>query len=56
MATRIGINGFGRIGRNFGVRIAPVDVPWAHAPIDVDNPDSLAFSERLLRQWREQDH
>ncbi|MFU8878413.1 MAG: NTP transferase domain-containing protein [Wenzhouxiangellaceae bacterium] len=45
----------GRIGRNFGVRIAPVEVPWAHAPIDVDNPDSLAFSERLLRKWREHD-
>jgi len=44
----------GRIGRNFGVRIAPVEVPWAHAPIDVDNPYSLALSERLLRQWREQ--
>jgi len=45
----------GRIGRNFGVKIAPVEVPWAHAPIDVDNPNSLAFSERLLRKWRERD-
>ncbi len=44
----------GRIGRNFGVKIAPVEVPWAHAPIDVDNPDSLALSERLLREWRKQ--
>lgn len=44
----------GRVGRNFGVRITPIELPWAHAPIDVDNPDTLAFSDRLLRQWREQ--
>lgn len=43
-----------RIGRNFGLKAATVDVPWAHAPIDVDNPQSLAFSKRVLRQWREQ--
>jgi GTP:adenosylcobinamide-phosphate guanylyltransferase len=43
-----------RIGRNFGLSATAIEVPWAHAPIDVDNPDSLAFSERLLRQWREQ--
>jgi len=44
----------GRIGRNFGITAAPVEVPWAHAPIDVDNPNSLALSERVLRQWREE--
>jgi len=43
-----------RIGRNFGLSATAIEVPWAHAPIDVDNPDSLAFSDRLLRQWREQ--
>lgn len=43
-----------RIGRNFGIKATTVEVPWAHAPIDVDNPQSLAFSERLLRQWREE--
>ena len=44
-----------RIGRNFGLSATAIEVPWAHAPIDVDNPDSLAFSERLLRRWREQE-
>ncbi len=44
----------GRIGRNFKLNATVVDVPWAHAPIDVDNPDSLALSERILRQWRDQ--
>jgi hypothetical protein len=43
-----------RIGRNFGLTATAIEVPWAHAPIDVDNPDSLAFSNRVLRQWRQQ--
>ncbi|MDT8409957.1 MAG: NTP transferase domain-containing protein [Wenzhouxiangellaceae bacterium] len=44
----------GRIGRNFGIKVAPVEIPWAYAPIDADNPTTLHFSERILRQRREQ--
>ncbi len=42
-----------RIGRRFDLDASVVEMPWAYAPIDVDNPDTLAFSERILRQWRD---
>ncbi len=44
----------GRIGRNFKLKATVVDVPWGYAPIDVDTPYSLALSERVLRQRRDQ--
>lgn len=39
-----------RVGRNFWVAMVPVDVPWPHAPIDVGDPESLAFCDRLFKQ------
>ena len=37
-----------RIGRNFGVTIDTVILPYGFAPIDVDNPQFYAISERAL--------
>lgn len=42
-----------RIGRNLGLRMEAVFLPYAFGPIDVDNPDSFALSERILAK-REQ--
>lgn len=43
---------FTRISHNLGVTIAPVFLPYAYGPIDVDNLASFALSERLLRERR----
>jgi len=37
-----------RIGRNLGLRMHAVFLPYAYGPIDVDNPKSFALSERIL--------
>ncbi len=42
-----------RIGRRLGLAMRAVFLPYAFAPIDVDNPKSFALSERLLAE-REQ--
>jgi len=42
-----------RITRKLGISVAIVRLPFAFAPIDVDNPKTYAFSERVLRQRRE---
>ncbi len=42
-----------RIGRNLGLDMHAVFLPYAFGPIDVDNPKSFALSERILAQ-REQ--
>jgi len=39
-----------RVGRNLGLRMQPVFLPYAFGPIDVDNPKSFALSERLLAE------
>ncbi len=39
---------FRRIGRRLGVAVEVVQVPYAFAPIDVDNPRTLALSQRIL--------
>lgn len=39
-----------RIGRNIGLRMEAVFLPYAYGPIDVDNPKSFALSERLLAE------
>lgn len=41
-----------RVSRNLGIEIGAVEVPWPFAPIDVDNPTTLALSEKILRQRR----
>ncbi len=46
LATTGGL--FHRVGRNLGLSMQPVFLPYAFGPIDVDNPKSFALSERLL--------
>lgn len=41
-----------RIGRNLGIRMELVMLPYAAGPIDVDNPASFHLTERLLRERR----
>jgi GTP:adenosylcobinamide-phosphate guanylyltransferase len=41
-----------RATRKFGVTIDLVRLPYAFAPIDVDNPTTFEFSERTLRERR----
>jgi len=43
---------FQRLGRKLGLRIEPVLLPYGYAPIDVDNPRTLALSERTLKGRR----
>ena len=42
-----------RITRKLGVTVNIVRLPFAFAPIDVDNPTSYAFSERTLKERRQ---
>ncbi len=41
-----------RIARGLGITIDVVQMPYAFAPIDVDNPKTFEFSERTLRERR----
>ncbi len=41
-----------RITRNLGITVDLVLLPYAFGPIDVDNPTTFAFSERILRERR----
>jgi len=41
-----------RITRKLGVTVDIVRLPYAFAPIDVDNAKTFAFSERLIRERR----
>jgi CTP:molybdopterin cytidylyltransferase MocA len=43
---------FARISRNLELKVAPVWLPYPYGPIDVDNLQSFALSERLLRERR----
>ncbi len=38
-----------RVTRKLGITINTVRLPYAFAPIDVDNPKTFAFSERVIR-------
>jgi len=42
-----------RITRKLGITVDIVRLPFAFAPIDVDNPRTFEFSERTLRERRE---
>lgn len=43
------VNGaFERISRRFGLRLRTIEVPYAFAPIDVDNPRTYALSQRII--------
>lgn len=44
--------GFARVSRKLGVDIGTIELPYAYAPIDVDNPRTLEMSERVLRERR----
>jgi GTP:adenosylcobinamide-phosphate guanylyltransferase len=39
-----------RVGKGFGVSVAPVFLPYDFGPIDVDDQNSFDLSEKLLRQ------
>jgi len=39
---------FGRISAKFGLRLETIEVPYAFAPIDVDNPRTYDLSQRIL--------
>lgn len=39
-----------RIARNLGITIDTVLLPYAYGPIDVDNPKTFDFSERVLKE------
>jgi len=41
-----------RITRNLGITIDLVLLPYAFGPIDVDNPTTFKFSERILKERR----
>ncbi len=41
-----------RVTPKLGVSAVTVRLPYAFAPIDVDNPKTFAFSERLIRERR----
>lgn len=41
-----------RTGRNLGVSIDLVELPWFFGPIDVDNPDFFRIAESILRRRR----
>lgn len=41
-----------RITRNLGITVDLVLLPYAFGPIDVDNPKTYEFSERILRERR----
>lgn len=43
-----------RITRKLGIRADIVRLPYAFAPIDVDNPRTFEFSEKTLRQRRQE--
>jgi len=43
---------FRRVSRKLGVAIDTVELPYAFAPIDVDNPRTLEMSERILSERR----
>lgn len=43
---------FARVSRKLGVDIDTIELPYAYAPIDVDNPRTLEMSERILRERR----
>ncbi len=42
-----------RIAARLGITVDTVILPYAFAPIDVDNPKTFAFSERILRERRD---
>lgn len=46
---------FRRVSRKLGVAIDTIELPYAFAPIDVDNPRTLAISERILAERRTSD-
>jgi GTP:adenosylcobinamide-phosphate guanylyltransferase len=39
-----------RIGRGFGISVAPVFLPYDYGPIDIDDQVSFDLSERILKQ------
>lgn len=39
-----------RIGKGFGLKIAPVFLSYAYGPIDVDDESSFRLSEKILKQ------
>ncbi|MEX2353150.1 MAG: nucleotidyltransferase family protein [Gammaproteobacteria bacterium] len=39
-----------RVGKGFGVSVAPVFLPYAYGPIDVDDQNSFEITEKLLKQ------
>ena len=43
---------FSRLNRRFGVKFEAIDMPFAEAPIDVDNPNDEALSRKLLAARR----
>lgn len=44
---------FARISRRFGVRVTPIEMPWAEAPIDVDNERTRRIAHDILVRRRE---
>ena len=48
-----GANLVKRIGRNLGIDLEMIMLPYPEAPIDVDNPASFRLTERLLQARRE---
>lgn len=43
---------FRRVSRKLGVDVDTIELRYAYAPIDVDNPRTLELSERILRERR----
>lgn len=43
---------FRRISKRFGVRITPIEMPWAEAPIDVDNERTERIAREILAARR----
>lgn len=48
---RLSLDGaFRRISKKFGLKLETIEVPYAFAPIDVDNPRTYALSQRVLSE------
>jgi len=45
---------FDRISKRFGVKITPIEMPWAEAPIDVDNERTERIAREILAARREE--
>lgn len=45
-----------RLGRKLDLTIEPITLPYAFAPIDVDNPRTFALSEETLKRRRLKSH